>query len=68
MQGYLITGLVLIESVFSYQGVGYALLTAVLAKDYPLMRALFLFLALTMLCANFVADMLYVRLDPRVRG
>ena len=66
--GYLITGLVLIESVFSYQGVGYALLTAVLAKDYPLMQALFLFLALAMLCANFVADLLYARLDPRVRG
>jgi peptide/nickel transport system permease protein len=65
--GYVVTGLVLIESVFTYQGVGFALFTAVQAHDYPLIQALFLFITVAMLCANFVADLLYTRLDPRVR-
>ncbi len=65
--GYVVTGLVLIESVFTYQGVGFALFTAVQAHDFPLMQALFLFITVAMLAANFIADLLYVRLDPRVR-
>jgi len=65
--GYVVTGLVLIESVFTYRGVGFALFTAVQAHDYPLVQALFLFITVAMLCANFVADLLYTRLDPRVR-
>lgn len=65
--GYVVTGLVLIESVFTYQGVGFALFTAVEAHDYPLIQALFLFITVAMLCANFIADVLYARLDPRVR-
>jgi len=66
--GYVVTGLILIESVFSYQGVGYALFSAVEAHDYPLMQALFLFITVAMLMANFIADLLYARLDPRVRS
>jgi peptide/nickel transport system permease protein len=65
--GYVVTGLVLIESVFTYRGVGFALFTAVEAHDYPLIQALFLFITVAMLCANFIADLLYARLDPRVR-
>jgi peptide/nickel transport system permease protein len=65
--GYVITGLVLIEYVFSYPGVGYTLVNAVQSEDYPLMQALFLLISLAMLGANFFADLLYVRLDPRVR-
>jgi peptide/nickel transport system permease protein len=66
--GYIITGLVLIEDVFAYPGVGYTLVEAVQANDYPLMQALFLLITVTVLGANFLADLLYVRLDPRARS
>jgi peptide/nickel transport system permease protein len=66
--GYIITGLVLIEDVFAYPGVGYTLVQAVQSNDYPLMQALFLLITLAVLAANFVVDLLYIRLDPRVRA
>ena len=65
--GYIITGLVLIEDVFSYPGVGYTLVLAVQGNDYPLMQALFLLITATVLIANFIADLLYTWLDPRAR-
>jgi peptide/nickel transport system permease protein len=66
--GYIITGLVLIEDVFAYPGVGYTLVQAVQGQDYPLMQALFLLITVAVLTANFLVDVLYVRLDPRVRS
>lgn len=63
--GYVVTGLVLIEDVFSYPGVGYTLVNAVIAKDYPLMQALLLLISLAVLGANLLADFVYLRLDPR---
>jgi peptide/nickel transport system permease protein len=56
-----------IEVVFSYPGVGFALLQAVGSRDYPLMQAIFLLITLAVLVANFIADVAYVLLDPRVR-
>jgi peptide/nickel transport system permease protein len=64
--GYALTSLVLIERVFSYPGLGYQLVASVLANDYPLMQALFFIIAVVMLLANFLADIAYVFLDPRV--
>jgi peptide/nickel transport system permease protein len=66
--GYIITGLILIEDVFSYPGVGYTLVQAVQTNDYPLMQALFLLITVAVLVANFIADFLYIRLDPRARA
>jgi len=66
--GYIITGLVLIEDVFSYPGVGYTLVLAVQGNDYPLMQALFLLITAAVLVANFIADLLYTWLDPRARA
>jgi peptide/nickel transport system permease protein len=60
-------GAVLVEGVFSYPGVGGLLFIAVTNHDFPLMQALFLVITLSMLVAIFVVDVLYVRLDPRVR-
>ena len=57
----------LTEVVFSYPGLGLQLNNAVQTLDYPLMQALFLFIALAVLIANFIVDMLYVYIDPRVR-
>jgi peptide/nickel transport system permease protein len=65
--GYVVTGLVLIEYVFSYPGLGYTLVNAVQAEDYPLMQALFLLISVAMLGSNLIMDLLYARLDPRVR-
>jgi peptide/nickel transport system permease protein len=66
--GYVVSGLLLIEYVFSYPGVGYTLVNAVQAADYPLMQALLLLITVAVLLANLIADLLYARLDPRVRN
>lgn len=65
--GFVIGGALLTEFIFSYPGIGFILLQAVEAEDYPLMQAVFLIIALAVLIANFLADILYVALDPRVR-
>ena len=65
--GIVVGGQVFIEIVFSYQGIGYWLLQGVLNEDYPLMQGIFLIITVTLLFANFLADALYVVLDPRVR-
>lgn len=64
--GYALTSLVLIENVFSYPGLGFQLVSAVRANDYPLMQGLFFIIAVMMLLANFIADIAYAFLDPRV--
>jgi peptide/nickel transport system permease protein len=65
--GAVVSGSVLVEGVFSYPGIGGLLFTAVTNHDFPLMQALFLVITLSMLVAIFIVDLLYVRLDPRVR-
>lgn len=65
--GFVVSGALLTEIVFSYPGMGYYLLQAVQASDYPLMQGIFLFIALGVLGSNFLADVLYVLLDPRIR-
>ncbi len=65
--GIVVGGQVFIEIVFSYPGIGYMLLQAVENEDYPLMQGIFLILTVTLLVASFLADVLYVFLDPRVR-
>lgn len=65
--GMSISGQLLIEQVFSYPGVGFLLVSAVNNTDYPLMQGLFLMITTFVLIANFIVDILYTRLDPRVR-
>ena len=65
--GFIVAGQLLTEMVFSYPGLGFYLVRAVSTHDYPLMQALFLMITLAVLAANFLVDLLYVRLDPRVR-
>jgi len=66
--GFVVGGQVLVEQVFSYPGVGLALVNAAGNEDFPLLQALLLFIVLAVLIANFIADIAYVRLDPRVRA
>jgi peptide/nickel transport system permease protein len=65
--GFIVSGALLTEIVFTYPGLGYLLLTAVQQLDYPLIQGLLLIITLAVLLANFLVDILYARLDPRVR-
>ena len=65
--GTIVGGQLLTEMVFSYPGIGYALLQAVNQQDYAMVQSIFLIITLAVLGANFLADMLYTFLDPRVR-
>jgi peptide/nickel transport system permease protein len=66
--GAVVGGSVLVEGVYSYPGIGHLLFEAVSNHDYPLMQALFLVITVSMLGAIFIVDLLYSRLDPRVRN
>ncbi len=66
--GFIVSGALLTEIVFSYPGLGYTLLQAVENEDYPLLQGTLLLIAIAVLLANFLVDLLYVRLDPRVRN
>jgi peptide/nickel transport system permease protein len=65
--GFVVGGALLTEVVFAYPGVGYQLLASVQALDFPLMQGIFLTITAAVLIANFLVDLVYVRLDPRVR-
>ena len=65
--GFLLSGSLLTEIVFSYPGQGYLLILAVRSLDYPLIQGLFLTITLAVLGANFLVDIVYVWLDPRAR-
>jgi peptide/nickel transport system permease protein len=62
-----VAGQLLVEIVFSYPGIGYLLFHAVTNQDYPMVQGIFLVITLVVLLANFLADIVYVSLDPRVR-
>ena len=65
--GFIITGSLLTEVVFSYPGIGFAILQAAQSNDFPLLQGIFLVVALSVLGANFLADLAYALLDPRIR-
>jgi len=65
--GFVLSGSLLTEIVFSYPGLGYLLVQAVRTQDYALMQGLFLLITLAVLAANFIVDVAYVWLDPRTR-
>jgi len=57
-----------LEIVFSWNGMGTLIYDAVIARDYPILQGCFLIIAICVLVANFLADIGYAILDPRVRG
>ena len=65
--GFVVSGALLTEIVFSYPGVGWILLQAVNNRDYPLLQGIFLIITFAVLAANLAADFVYVLLDPRTR-
>jgi peptide/nickel transport system permease protein len=65
--GLTVAGAIQIEAVFSWPGLGHAVVEAVSRQDYPVMQGAFLLLALSVICANLIADLLYSYLDPRIQ-
>ncbi|WP_137855467.1 ABC transporter permease [Taklimakanibacter albus] len=64
--GAIVTGSILIEVIFSWPGIGRALYTAVLKRDYPMLQGGFLFITIVVITFNLIADLLYYKLDPRI--
>jgi peptide/nickel transport system permease protein len=64
--GYLIGGLVVVETLFNYHGIGGLIFAAAKAKDFPMLAAGILVIGLTYIVANLIADMLYSALNPRI--
>ena len=65
--GWMLGGLIIVENVFSYPGLGQLLLSAIRTQDVPLLEALALLIAATYAFSNLVADLSYAALDPRIR-
>ena len=66
--GFVVSGALIMEIVFSYPGIGLLLLNAVTSEDYPLMQAIFLVITFAVLLANIVVDVIIVLSDPRARA
>lgn len=65
--GFIFGGSTLIETVFVYRGVGYLLWSSIVSRDYTVMQGIFLILTISVVTANFFADLLYRKIDPRIR-
>jgi ABC-type dipeptide/oligopeptide/nickel transport system permease component len=64
--GFIVGGAILVETVFNWPGIGLAVYQAVLYRDYPMLQGAFLVLTLSVIFFNLLADVLYLRLDPRI--
>ena len=65
--GWMLGGLIIVESVFAYPGLGLLVLSSIQTRDVPLLQALALLIAATYAISNLVADLCYAALDPRIR-
>lgn len=65
--GFLLGGVVVVEVIFAWPGLGRLALTAVEGRDYPVLQGAVLYIAFTFLIVNLVVDILYAYLDPRVK-
>ncbi len=65
--GALLTGTIITETVFSWQGIGTLLINSIRQRDYPLIEGLIIFISFIYIVSNLIADILYVIVDPRIR-
>ncbi|ALS24975.1 MULTISPECIES: ABC transporter permease [Paenibacillus] len=65
--GTLVSGAVVVETVFSYPGIGRLLYESVIARDFPMMQGVFLLITVGVIAANLLADLTYPFIDPRAR-
>jgi len=66
--GYALGGAIQIETIFSWPGIGRLMFDSIATRDYPVLQGVFLLLAVSVITANFLADITYTFLDPRVRA
>lgn len=66
--GTMVGGALIAEIIFSYPGLGYTLLNAVMGQDYPLISAATLIITLMVLAANFIIEIIYGFIDPRIKA
>ncbi len=64
--GYIVGGALLIEVIFSWPGIGESMFTAITQRDYPMLQGGFLILTVAVIVLNFLSDLVYFRLDPRI--
>jgi peptide/nickel transport system permease protein len=62
-----IGGLILVEMVFNWPGVGYTLVRAVFGRDFPVLMFIFILIGTFVVFANFLVDIIYGIIDPRVQ-
>ena len=65
--GFVVGGSILVEQVTQYQGIGFLLFEAVNRRDYPVLQGILLIVTISVMVANLIADLLYSRVDPRIR-
>jgi peptide/nickel transport system permease protein len=65
--GFILSGVITVELVFSYPGVGKLSVDALRQRDFAVLQATFVISVIAVLLANFIADLTYAYLDPRVR-
>jgi len=66
--GFILSGAVITETIFSWPGLGYWTFVAIETLDFPLEQAIFFVISVMVVAANFIADLLYGFLDPRIRA
>jgi peptide/nickel transport system permease protein len=66
--GFVVGGSLLVEPIFQYQGIGLRLFESIQQRDYPTLQGIFLMITISVVIANLIADLLYSRLDPRIRS
>ena len=64
--GHLLGGTVIIETIFAWPGIGRLLITSISARDLPVIQGCIVFITITYLVINFVTDISYSYLDPRI--
>jgi peptide/nickel transport system permease protein len=65
--GDLVAGSIIVESVFGWPGIGRLLVGAVSSRDFALVQAILIMVAVTMVITNFTVDFIYTLIDPRMR-
>lgn len=62
-----VAGTVIVEQVFSLPGIGQLLITAISNRDFPLVQGIVMYITVAVVCINFIIDILYTVIDPRIR-
>lgn len=66
--GFVLSGAIAVEAIFSWPGLGQATLEAIRGPDFPMLQGLFLLFSVALIVANLLVDLTYALLDPRVKG